>query len=71
MRFDPGYYDNNIGGGGRRKGMSYPSKKRIELATKEPVELRKAEKRWVRPSELEAELAQTEKDTQVRLCCIT
>ena len=66
MRFDPGYYDNNIGGGSRRKR----SKKRIELATKEPVELRKAEKRWVRASELEAELVQTE-ETQVRLCCIT
>lgn len=46
--------------------MSYQSsKKKIELTTKEPVELRKAEKRWVRPSELEAEYAQAEKETQV------
>ena len=68
MRFDPGYYDN-IGVGSRRKGMPYPSsKKKIELATKEPVELRKADKRWVRPVELEAELAQAEKETQVSMC---
>ena len=68
MRFDPGYY-NNIGGGDRKKGMPYPSsKKKIEL---KPVKLRKAEKRWVRPAELEANLPQTEKETQVSLCWIT
>ena len=71
MRFDPGYYDN-ISSGIRRKGMPYPSsKKKIDLPTKELVELRKAEKRWVRPAKLEAELAQTEKETQVSLCWIT
>ena len=49
--------------------MPYPSsKKKIVLAT---VELRKAEKRWVRPVELGAELAQTEKETQVSMCWIT
>ena len=70
MRFDPGYYDMPSGG---RKKMSYHhqgSKKKIEL-NKEQVELRKAEKRWVRPSEAEAALAQVEKDTQVSLCWIT
>ena len=68
MRFDPGYYDN-IGIGSRRKGMPYPSsKKKIELPTEEL--LRKAEKRWVRPTGLEAELTQTEKETQVSMCWI-
>ena len=47
------------------------SKKKIELPTKEQVELRKVEKQWVRPSELEADLAQVEKETQVYLCWIT
>ena len=41
------------------------SKRKIELPSKEQVELRKAERRWVRPSEVEADLAQTEKETQV------
>ena len=39
------------------------SKKKIELPTK--VELRKAEKPWVRPSEVEADLSQVGKETQV------
>ena len=68
MRFDPGFYDTH-GGGGKRK-MSFHqgggSKKKIEL-NKEQVELRKAEKRWVRPAEAEAALAETEKETQVSL----
>ena len=51
--------------------MSYQGKKKIQLPTKEQVELRKAEERWVRPSEIEAELAQTEKETQVSLYWIT
>jgi len=51
--------------------MSFQSKKKIELPSKEQVELRKAEKRWIRPSEVEADLAQTEKETQVSLCWIT
>ena len=68
MRFDPGYYDGPSGG---RKKMSYQgSKKKIKLPTKEQVGLRK-EKRWVRPVEAEADLAKTEKETQVRLYWIT
>ena len=69
-RFDPGYYDNPSGN--RKKGMPYTgSKKKIELPSKELVELRKAEKRWSRPSEVEVDLAQVEKETQVYLCWIT
>ena len=49
----------------RRKKDSFQSKKKIELPQ---VELRKAEKRWVRPSEVEVDLAQVEKETQVSLC---
>ena len=74
MRFDSGYHDNFGGGGGRKKGMSYPGRqKKIELPSKGEVELRKAEKRWVRPSELEAQLVQAEKETQTQvwLCLIT
>ena len=47
------------------------SKKKIELPSKEQVELRKAEKRWVRPSEVDVDPAQVEKETQVYLCWIT
>ena len=72
MRFDSGYHDNFGGGGGRKKGMPYPGRqKKIGLLSKGEVELRKAEKRWIRPSELEGQLAQAEKETQVWLCLIT
>ena len=65
MRFQPGYYD---GPSGSRKKMGYQgSKKKIRLPSKEQVELRKAKKRWVRPVEAEADLANTEKETQVRM----
>ena len=58
MRFDP-----DMPSGGRKKKMKLP--------LKEQVELRKAEKRWVRPAEAEAALAQAEKETQVSMCWIT
>ena len=65
MRFDPGYYDMGPVGI-RKRGGSYQSKtKKIDLSTKEPVELRKADKRWVRPGEQEDDLAKAEKETQV------
>ena len=68
MRFDPGYYDGPSGG---RKKMGYQgSKKKIKLPSKEQVELRKAEKRWVRPVKAEAHLPNTEKETQVSFCWI-
>ena len=63
MRFDPGYY-NGLSGGRKKKD----SKKKIEFPSKEQVELRKAEKRWVRPVEAEADLTGREKETQVSLC---
>ena len=68
MRFDPGYYDGPSGG---RKKMGYQGSKKIKLPTKEQVGRRKAEKRWVRPVEAEVDLANTEKETQVRLYWIT
>ena len=71
MRFDPGYYDHPSGGGKRKLSYHQGSRKKIELPSKEQVELRKAEKRWVRPVEAEATLAETEKETQVSLCWIT
>ena len=43
----------------------------MKLPLKEQVELRKAEKRWVKPAEAEAALAQAEKETQVSTCWIT
>jgi len=65
MRFDPGYYDMGPMSN-RKRGGSYQSKtKKIDLSTKEPVELRKADKRWVRPVEQEGDLAKAEKETQV------
>ena len=40
----------------------------MELPTREQVQLRNAEQRWIRPSELEDDLTQTERETQVGLC---
>ena len=57
MRFDP----DSMGPVGSRKK---DKRKKIDLSTKEPVELRKADKRWVRPAEQEADLAKAE-ETQV------
>ena len=64
MRFDPGYYDNMGPMGNRKKGPQGKTKK-IDLLTKEPVELRKADKQWVGPAEQEADLAKTDRETQV------
>ena len=51
---------------GRKRGGPYQSiTKKIVLSTKEPVEVRKADKRWVRPAEPEPDLAKAEKETQV------
>ena len=62
MRFDP----DNIGSvGNRKKGPQAKTKKIIYLPIKEPVELRKADEQWVKPAEQEADLAKTDKETQV------
>jgi len=67
MRFDgpPGHYTDYRGGGGRRGSHLMP-KRKIELSTKEPVELRKAEHRWVRPQNADGgSLDEGQKETQV------
>ena len=51
MRFDPGYYDNMGPMGNRKRGGSF--------------QLRKADKRWVRPAEQEADLTKAKKETRV------
>jgi len=63
MRFDgpPGHYTDYRGGG--RRG--YMPKRKIELFTKVPVELRSAENRWVRPQNVDGSLDEEGKETQV------
>jgi len=68
MRFDgpPGHYTEYRGGGGRGGShLIFKGMRKIDLSTKEPVELRKAEKRWVRPQNVDGSLDEEEKETQV------
>ena len=73
MRFDgpPGYYTDYRG---RRGSHQVPKGgRKIDLPTKEPVELRKAEHRWVRPqvAVVEDNGDEQEKETQVCIKHIT
>jgi len=65
MRFDPPGPPGHYGSEYNRRRGSHIVKRKIDLPTKEPVELRKADKRWVRPQDADGILGESEKETQV------